>query len=99
MRKERRSSARSSTGLGAICRREGKQWPARLDNVSRQGCCVDLPRKVLARGDRMLLELNEQLVLPATVKWTRFRRAGVEFANPLHGAVLCEFVRRSSSED
>ena len=91
---DRRLDDRIEVALDATCRREGESWRARISNVSRGGCGVELPWKVLERGDRLVLELDENLVLPATVAWAGTKRAGLAFANEMYGAMVIEYARR-----
>jgi hypothetical protein len=97
MSDDRRISDRISVAIDAICRREGESWDAQISNISIGGCCVELPWKVLARGDRLTLEIDDELVLPATVAWAGTKRAGLAFANPLYGAMIEEFVQQSNA--
>ena len=79
--------------LDATCRREGESWPARISNVSPGGCGVELEWKVLVRGDRLVLEIDEDMVLPATVAWVGTKRAGLAFVGDSYGAMLLEYAR------
>ena len=92
---DRRVAERVPIMLDAVCRREGESWRARISNVSAGGCCLELPWKVLERGDRIALELDEYLVLPATVAWAGTKRAGLAFASPLFGAMITEYARHT----
>lgn len=99
MSEDRRSTDRVPVALSAICRREGESWRAdvRISNVSPGGCCVELSYKVLERGDRLALELENDLVLPATVAWAGTMRAGLAFASPLYGAIIEEFAQQAAA--
>ena len=91
---ERRTAGRIKVALDATCRREGESWPARISNVSPGGCGVELEWKVLERGDKLVLELDEDCVLPATVAWVGTKRAGIAFANDSYGEMVLDFARK-----
>ncbi|HSG35402.1 MAG TPA: PilZ domain-containing protein [Sphingomonadaceae bacterium] len=95
MSQDRRTAERVPIVLNAVCRREGESWKALISNVSEGGCCLELPWKVLDRGDRIALELDEHLVLPATVAWAGTKRAGLAFSSPLFGAMITEYARQA----
>lgn len=96
---DRRTAERIPVALSAVCRREGESWrtKVRISNVSSGGCCVELPFKVLERGDRLALELEDDLVLPATVAWAGTMRAGLAFASPLYSAIIEEFAQQAAA--
>jgi hypothetical protein len=99
MSDDRRSTDRVPVALSAICRREGESWRAKVQvsNISAGGCCVELPYKVLERGDRLALELGDDLILPATVAWAGTLRAGLAFASPLYGAMIEEYAQQADA--
>jgi hypothetical protein len=94
MSADRRTSERIPISLSAKCRRNGESWRAQISNISLGGCCVELASKVLERGDRLALELQDDLVLPATVAWAGTKRAGLAFASPLYSAMIEEFAQQ-----
>jgi len=94
MSADRRTSERVPVSLDANCRRDGERWSARISNISLGGCCVELESKVLERGDRLAIELDHDLVLPATVAWAGTKRAGLAFASPLYSALIEEFAEQ-----
>jgi hypothetical protein len=94
MSSDRRIAERINVALDAVCRREGESWQARISNVSLGGCGIELPWKVLERGDRLVLELDEDIVLPATVAWVGTKRAGLAFAGKSYGAMILEYARQ-----
>jgi len=96
MSHERRDSERIAISFTAVCRREGEAWEARISNISLGGCCLELPWKVLERGDRIALELNDEIVLPATVAWAGTKRAGLAFTNPIYGSMVAEFAEQAA---
>ena len=91
---EHRQSPRDRTSLAAACRVRGIAYRARLSEVSSLGCCAEMIPDVAHPGERVLLQLGRLLVLPAVVRWVAGDKAGLEFANPLHGAMLGQFARR-----
>ena len=94
----RRKDARSEAAIVAACRIRGIAHSARLTNLSMNGCCADIDRHPAIPGERVLVRLNPLLVLPATVKWVAGRQAGLEFENPIHGAILGQFAARRGRE-
>jgi hypothetical protein len=97
MSKERRISRRMRVALDATCRHQGESWEARITNISDGGCGVELPDKLVERGDRLLIELGEDLVLVATVAWAGTRRAGLAFTNPRYGEIIAEFAEQATA--
>jgi hypothetical protein len=93
---ERRQSDRENAAIAAACRVRGIAYRAELSEVSRVGCCADMVRDVARPGERVLLQLGQMLVLPAVVRWASGGKAGLEFANPLHGAMLNQYARRQA---
>ena len=97
MQLERRKFDRNDAAIAAACRVRGIAYRARLSDVSSLGCCAEMAPEVALPGERVLLQLGRLLVLPAVVRWVgEDGKAGLEFANPLHGAMLRQFVRRQS---
>lgn len=94
MEPERRTSSRDGAVIAAACRVRGIAYRARLSEVSQRGCCADMACELAAPGERVLLQLGRVLVLPAVVRWVADGRAGLEFANPLHGAMLSQLASR-----
>jgi hypothetical protein len=94
MSRDRRIAERINVALDAICRREGESWQARISNVSLGGCGIELPWKVLERGDQLVLELDDDLYLPATVAWVGTKRAGLAFAGESYGRMIVEYARQ-----
>ena len=94
MKRERRKSDREGPAVTAACRVRGIAYRARLSDVSHFGCCAEMSGAVARPGERVLLQLGRLLVLPAMIRWVSKDRAGLEFANPLHGAMLSQFVNR-----
>jgi hypothetical protein len=99
MAPDRRKVARTNTWVEAACHIGGVVRPARLTDVSHEGCCAEMAVRIAAPGDRVVLTLTELLVLPATVVWVRGGRTGLEFANPMLGAMLSQFVIRHGKPD
>lgn len=94
MSQDRRIIGRVPVAVAAICRREGESWEALVCNISHGGCCVELPFKVLERGDRIALEIGDDLQLPATVAWSGTKRAGLAFASPLYAEMIEELAEQ-----
>ena len=82
-----------SLAVTAACRVRGIAYRAQLSEVSRLGCCAEMARDVAVPGERVLLQVGRLLVLPAVVRWVAGGRTGLEFSNPLHGAVLGQYAR------
>jgi len=91
---ERRQSDRDKAAIAAACRVRGIAYRAELSEVSRVGCCADMAPDVALPGERVLVQLGRMLVLPAVVRWVSGGKTGLEFANPLHGAMLNQYARR-----
>jgi hypothetical protein len=85
---DRRKLDREGMVVAAACRVRGIAYRARLSAVSRHGCCAEMAAGTVAPGERVLIQLGRLLVLPAVVCWVEDGRSGLEFANPLHGAML-----------
>jgi len=94
---ERRRVVRAKWVVEASCRVDGVGHPVRLLNMSKAGCCAEASLPGAVPGDRVLLQLTDLVVLPATIRWVRGWRTGLAFTNPLHGALLCEFAKRQKS--
>jgi hypothetical protein len=93
---ERRQSDRESAAIAAACRVRGIAYRAELSEVSCVGCCAEMARDVALPGERVLLQLGRMLVLPAVVRWVSDGKTGLEFANPLHGAMLNQYALRQA---
>jgi len=93
---ERRQFDREIATIAAACRVRGIAYRARLSEVSHQGCCAELARDVAVPGERVMLQLGRLLVLPAIVRWAEGDRAGLEFAHPMHGAMLRQYARHQA---
>ena len=96
MEPERRQSDRRDAAIAAACRVRGVAYRAELSDVSRVGCCAEMARDVALPGERVLLQLGQMLVMPAVVRWVSGCKAGLEFASPLHGAMLNQYARRQA---
>lgn len=98
MSPDRRKSARSPAWVEAACHIRGGVHPARLSEVSSVGCRMQLALAGASPGDRVVLQLTELLALPATVVWVSeigtSGEAGLEFASPMMGAMLGQFLLR-----
>jgi hypothetical protein len=58
---------------------QGCEYPVMIRNISATGAMFEGVREVPV-GLGVQLTLNEGLVMPATVRWSRYGRTGVEFA-------------------
>ena len=92
MQPNRRKADREKAGVTAACRVRGIAYRAMLSEVSQLGCCVEMAAEVTLPGERVVLQLGRLLVLPAIVRWVKDGKAGLEFANPLHGAMVRQFA-------
>lgn len=92
MKPERRKTDHEPADIAAACRVRGIAYRTRLTEVTERGCCAEMPGGVAQPGERVLLQLGKVLVLPAVVLWVDKDRAGLELANPLHGAMLSQFA-------
>lgn len=93
MQPNRRKNDRERAAVAAACRVRGIAYRAMLSEVSQLGCCVEMATAVALPGERVVLQIGRLLVLPAVVRWVKDGKAGLEFANPLHGAMLRQFAR------
>ncbi len=98
MEQERLQSIRENVAIAAACRVRGIAYRAQLSEVSHLGCCAEMAREVAFPGDRVLLQLGRLLVLPAVVRWVDDSRAGLEFSNPLHGAMISQYAERQARD-
>ncbi|WDF71897.1 EAL domain-containing protein [Novosphingobium sp. KACC 22771] len=61
---------------------QGRRYPATIRNISENGAMfeglADVPM-----GMEMLIELSDDLAVGATVRWSRYGRTGVAFAEPV----------------
>lgn len=94
MEPERRKFNRESATIAAACRVRGIAYRVRLSDLSHTGCRAEMARDVIRPGERVLVQIDRLLVVPAQVRWVAPGAAGLEFANPLQGAMLCQMVRR-----
>lgn len=78
----------------AACHWHGGAHRAVLWDISKGGCRAGMVATGVAPGDRVLLQVTELLVLPATIDWVRDGQVGLRFASPMAGAMLGEFARR-----
>jgi hypothetical protein len=88
VKRDRRNADREDVVVAAACRVRGIAYRTRLSAVSHYGCCAEMAPGTVAPGERVLVQLGRLLVLPAVVCWVEDGRSGLEFANPLHGAML-----------
>lgn len=95
---ERRQFDRDTATIAAACRVRGIAYRAQLSELSHQGCCVEMVREIAAPGERVLLQCGTLLVLPAVVRWVAGEKAGLEFAHPLHGAMLSQYALRKAGD-
>jgi diguanylate cyclase (GGDEF)-like protein/PAS domain S-box-containing protein len=65
----------------------GKQRPVRIRNVSRSGAMVD-GLETGAIGDEVLIELLDDQMFRARLRWARDGKSGLEFAEPFDLARL-----------
>lgn len=94
MEPERRKSNRESATMAAACGVRGVAYRARLSDLSHTGCRAEMARDVMRPGERVLIQIGRLLAVPAEVRWVSHGAAGIEFANPLHGAMLCKMAGR-----
>lgn len=94
MAPDRRRSDRTASWVDASCHLHGHVSAVRLTDVSHDGCRGEVAARSMVPGDRVMLELSELLVLPATVAWVNGDETGFQFANPMLGALLSQFAMR-----
>lgn len=99
MAPERRRMDRSASWVEASCDIRGRACRARISDVSHNGCRAVMWSRQITPGDRVVIRLSDLLVLPATVAWYREGQTGLEFASPMLGAMLSEFVQRFGQLD
>jgi hypothetical protein len=97
MSDDRRGNERISVAIDATCRRDHESWDARITNISRGGCGIELPCKAVARGDRLLIELDKDLVLVATVAWAGTKWAGLAFTSPFYGDMISDYAEKTAA--
>jgi PilZ domain len=76
-----RSLARLSARLEAGLETPGRTTRCKVENVSRQGCRLQLPEPPRV-GATTLVRFAEAEVM-GTVSWVRGERCGIKFARPL----------------
>jgi hypothetical protein len=99
MSPDRRVSGRSSFWIEATCHIDGAACRAKLTDVSIDGCRAEVTAAGLTAGNRVVLQLDDLLSLPATVAWVDGAQAGLEFGHPMMGAMLSQFILRYGRDD
>jgi hypothetical protein len=94
MSTERRRSTRLPLSVSVEFRVNGEGRPAVVRDISKYGCSLELADSPAAPGEKVLLKLNEVLVLPATITWADKTRTGLTFKSPLFGSMLKQFAIR-----
>lgn len=99
MAPDRRRMDRSASWVEASCDIRGRACRARISDVSHDGCRAVMGSGTIAPGDRVVIKLTDLLVLPATVVWYREGQTGLQFASPMLGAMLSQFILRFGQFD
>ena len=94
MEPERRKFNREGATIAAACRVRGVAHRVRLSELSHTGCRAEMARDVMRPGERVLVQIGPLLAVPAQVRWVSHGAVGLEFANPLQGAMLCQMAGR-----
>jgi hypothetical protein len=85
---------RHAGSIEAACHVRGVNRRAMLSDVSNYGCRATMVIKGTRPGDRILVQLGSLLVLPATVAWVHESQVGLEFASPMMGSMLNQYILR-----
>ena len=85
---DERSVSRIVTDEAVRGHRAGRAFDARMYNLSTTGCAVECPAELLARGDRVVIAVEDLLSVEGAVAWELDGRAGVRFDDPLHADVV-----------
>lgn len=99
MAPDRRRMDRTASWVEASCHVGGRSCRARISDVSPTGCRAVMGARNITPGDRVVLKLSDLMVLPATVIWYHEGQTGLEFASPILGAMLRQFVLRFGKLD
>jgi hypothetical protein len=87
-----RRAERFDVQFGAsVVRLDGTKTNATVRNVSRYGFMAE-NAGTFARGDALILRLNDGAVFPAHVSWSRDDRVGAAFAVPLASEDLIKLI-------
>lgn len=95
MEPDRRKSHRENAILAAACRVRGIAYRTRLTDVSQGGCRASWSGDRAEPGERVVLQVGLLLVIPAVIRWVQDGAVGLEFANPVLGAMLSRLADHS----
>lgn len=88
------SRAGQRLGGTARCRIGARAWQeAGYTNLSMTGCFLQIDETDLAEGSTIWLKIGELSMIEARVEWSGPGQVAVEFASPLHVAVV-DHIRR-----
>jgi len=94
---ERRTGARTATQMKAGFRLLGASaWRVDVLDLCDSGCAV-MPAFYAKAGETVWIRFPGLESWEARIRWVAGERAGLEFARPLHPAVLTDLLRRSES--
>lgn len=92
---ERRKHVRTSVGLPAIVRADGKDYSVRIADIGPEGAMLETSAR-LHPGDSLSLRCGS-IVADAMVVWARGWQIGVNFAYPLNERELAEQLSRTAA--
>ena len=92
-----RQESQPSVSTSLLCTEDGRHHSAQVRRLFNSRCWIEAPQCAAKSGDRPVLRPSPLLALPATVRWSKSGRIGVQFANPMIAAMLREYINASQS--
>jgi hypothetical protein len=89
----RRSNRFRLTAEVRLRRSQDNPYTVQLRDLSMHGCSVELVNRVHV-GERLWIKLPGVESIECFVRWEKEFTAGVDFASPLHPAVLAALTQR-----
>lgn len=80
---ERRISVRVATKVDIACRMPATPQKAILQDLSLDGCRIEMRRPIAGVGGTVVIDLNEWVSLTGTIVWCRGKQAGIRFGRRL----------------
>ena len=68
-----------------------------MHNVSVRGCMTDAPGGLLLKGRRVVVEILDDIELPAEVMWQRGNVVGLRLLRPMANALLWHLAFRAEA--
>lgn len=85
--RKRRGGNRRDTRVALEARVQGREFTARLYDISPMGCRFDCATADLDRGEKVAFRFAEEITVAGTIIWRRRNSAGVQFDAPLPEAI------------